>query len=124
MYIYLVGNNQENEMLCKQMNEVKAMMAVDESQHLKHLTEGVDYIPLISNVKVDSIRKEMGIYKISFNMAGYECSLGRQRGGVREFASIESAIRTCKLLGFRDIAVRVSNVDWLRSKFAKDEPED
>lgn len=108
-------------MICKQLNEVKAMVNIDEAQQLACHESGSDFTPIITDVKISSIKKGGGPYFISFNALGERMCLARQRGGVREFPTIESAIKTCRTARLQKVAVEFSAVEMMRAIFSKQE---
>lgn len=108
-------------MICKQLNEVKAMVGIDEAQRLACHESGADFTPIITDVKIASIKKGGGPYCISFNALGERMYLARQRGGVREFSTTESAIKTCRTARLARVTVEFSAVEMMRALFSKQE---
>lgn len=111
-------------MNCKQLNEIKAMVSIDESQKIKCEQDGVGFTPIISGVTIRPIGGSVGSYGIFFEAVGEPFVMGRQRGGVREFSSIESAVKTCRTARLRDFNVKFSNIEMLRQTFSKEEDKE
>lgn len=108
-------------MICKQLNEVKAMVSIDDAQKVKCHSSGVEFTPIISGVKISSIKKGGGPYCISFVALGETMYLARQRGGVREFSSVESAIKTCRTARLSRVDVEFSAIEMMRALFSTQE---
>ena len=108
-------------MICKQLNEIKAIVAIDESQKIKAEQLGIELSPIICEVTIKSIKKGGGPYGIFINIAGEDFALGLQRGGIRGFSSVESAIKTCRTARLRNFSVEFSNIEMLRQTFSKEE---
>ena len=105
-------------MICKQLNEIKAIVAIDKAQKMKSMENGMPFLPVMSDVKIKAIRGMSGPYCIFFDAAGEQFVMGRQRGGAREFNSVESAIKTCRTAGIASFSVEMSPFDILRGQFA------
>lgn len=108
-------------MICKQMNEVKAMVSIDESQKAKSVSDGKPFMPIISNVMIKPLKGMSGPYGIFFDAVGEPFVMGKQRGGPRAFPSVESAAKTCRTTGFGFFSVEMSPLDLLRQTFSKEE---
>jgi hypothetical protein len=108
-------------MICKQLNEIKVLVSIDKSQELKANELGIPLNPIISSIEIRSINKRCGPYGIFLDVAGEEIALGRQRGGIREFGSVESAIKTCRTAGLKKFNVEFSDIEMLRQSFGKEE---
>lgn len=105
-------------MICKQLNEIKAIVSIDKAQKIKSMESGMPFLPVMSDVKIKAIRGLSGPYGIFFDAAGEQFVMGKQRGGAREFNSVESAIKTCRTAGIASFSVEMSPFDILRGQFA------
>ena len=104
-------------MICKQLNEIKAITAIHRSQMAKSKELGIPLTPIIESAAIKPAYEKSGPYAIFIRVAGDEFVLGLRRGGVREFSSVESAIKTCRTAGIQNFGVEFSHIDILRGQF-------
>ena len=98
-------------MLCKQLYEIKAITAIHRSQLAKSGELGIPLTPIVESAAIKPIDVVSGHYAIFITVAGKEFALGLRRGGVREFSSVESAIKTCRTAGIQIFDVEFSDFD-------------
>ena len=110
-----------SQVICKQLNEIKAMISIDESQKIKSMESRKPFLPIISNVMIKPLAGAAGSYGIFFDAVGEPFVMGKQRGGPRGFSSVESAVKTCRTAGIRSFGVEISPIDMLRHAFSKEE---